>query len=358
MGGLHRVRGLIAAAAVASAGALLPGCIYDSSLSDYQALVLESPDPAQPPPDGALRLRFMGTSTILVDDGETSILTDGFFTRPSFPRVATQKLEPDIKRIRWALQEAKIDKVAAIFVAHSHYDHALDSADVARLTGATVYGSQSTLNIAAGRDFKVPVRLIEGGEPAIPVDSFHVRVFSAEHSLPQRYPGRIADPLKLPAWSSEFREGESFSFLLRHGEHRILIHPSANYIPGMYLGVEADVVFLATAYLAKQDEDQARFAENYWREVVGRTGARLVILIHWDDIFLPLDRPMRPLPLATGSFDDAMALVCQQAAASGVAVRLMPLFEPVDFPLQDRAMTPDPPVTSRKADDACPSEKG
>ncbi|MDQ7246877.1 MBL fold metallo-hydrolase [Dongia sedimenti] len=347
------LRGLIAAAA-ASAATLLPGCASDSSMSAYRSLVLKS---LSPPPEGVVRVRFMGTSTILLEDQQTRILTDGFFTRPSLPKVATEMLEPDIGRIRDALQRAEADRIAAIFVAHSHYDHALDSADVAKETGATVYGSQSTLNIAAGRPFKVPLELIEGGGE-VPVNGFHVKVFRAEHSSPQRYSGSITAPLKLPAWASDFQEGASFSFLVTYGNLRILIHPSANFIAGMFRGVEADVVFLGTAYLATQEDDRPGFAKAYWCELVERTGAKLVIPIHWDDFFVPLDQPLRPLPRNTGSFDETMALIHKEAAASGVAIRLMPLFDPVDFPLQDPSLTPDTPVRPRKAGDACPWAKG
>ena len=33
--------------------------------------------------DPGLRVMFLGVSTLLLDDGETAILTDGFFTRPN-----------------------------------------------------------------------------------------------------------------------------------------------------------------------------------------------------------------------------------------------------------------------------------
>ena len=35
-----------------------------------------------------LAVTFLGVSTLLVDDGTSALLTDGFFTRPSVVRVA------------------------------------------------------------------------------------------------------------------------------------------------------------------------------------------------------------------------------------------------------------------------------
>jgi len=74
---------------------------------------------------------FLGVSTLLFDDGTTKLMTDGFLSRPPQLRALFGRLKPDAKRIDAALERAKIAALDAIFVAHSHYDHALDSAVVA-----------------------------------------------------------------------------------------------------------------------------------------------------------------------------------------------------------------------------------
>jgi L-ascorbate metabolism protein UlaG (beta-lactamase superfamily) len=81
-------------------------------------------------------VRFLGTATISFDDGHTVIMTDGFFSRPSLARVLFGTVKPNEQRIREALQRAHLTRVAAIFVGHSHYDHAMDTAIVAERTGA------------------------------------------------------------------------------------------------------------------------------------------------------------------------------------------------------------------------------
>ena len=43
-----------------------------------------------------------------------------------------------------------------MFIAHSHHDHALDVAYIAKRTGARVYGSDSTLNLARGEGYLKP----------------------------------------------------------------------------------------------------------------------------------------------------------------------------------------------------------
>jgi glyoxylase-like metal-dependent hydrolase (beta-lactamase superfamily II) len=80
--------------------------------------------------NSSLSVRFFGTSTILITDGSASIMTDGFFSRPSFFKLATS-IFPDAEEIDFALQNGP-SKIDAIFVAHSHHDHAMDSGVVAQ----------------------------------------------------------------------------------------------------------------------------------------------------------------------------------------------------------------------------------
>ena len=48
-------------------------------------------------------------------------MIDGFFTRPGPFKVFFGKVEPNEQIIKDGLKRAKIDKLAAVFVAHSHY---------------------------------------------------------------------------------------------------------------------------------------------------------------------------------------------------------------------------------------------
>ncbi|MFF8478716.1 hypothetical protein [Streptomyces sp. NPDC015414] len=67
----------------------------------------------------------------------------------------------------------------------------------------------------------------------------------------------------------------------------MLLHASANFPPGALRGVDADVVYLGVGNL---DRRPAGFVRAYWDEGVVTTGARRVVLVHWDDFFLGLHR--------------------------------------------------------------------
>nr|WP_281720153.1 MBL fold metallo-hydrolase [Nitrosomonas nitrosa] len=272
-----------------------------------------------------LHARFFGATTIQVDDGETSIMMDGFFSRPGLAQLIFMKIEPNEARIIPVLN--KVPKPAAVLVAHSHYDHAMDAAVVAQRTGAVLYGTNSTANIGNGYT-KLPseqIQIPKHGEVRY-FRRFSVQFLESPHSPDFWFPGEITDHLKSPVPVSAYREGRNFSFVLRHQLGTILIHPSANYSPCLFKDVKADVVFLSIGMLGKQSE---AFRREYWQQVVRATGAKLVIPIHWDDLTRPLDKPLLPMPYLVDDFNTAMEFVLGMAKADGIHVRFMPLFEPI-----------------------------
>jgi L-ascorbate metabolism protein UlaG (beta-lactamase superfamily) len=118
-----------------------------------------------------LTVRFLGVTTLLISDGITSLMTDGFFTRPGgFFKIAVgRKIVPDRQVIARCLQKARVDRLAAVMPLHSHYDHAMDAPEVARLSGARLLGSASTANI--GRGWGLPEAQIEVVTPGRPIAS-------------------------------------------------------------------------------------------------------------------------------------------------------------------------------------------
>lgn len=299
------------------------------STAQAQQSTIETAKAAAPSnQSGRLIVRFMGTGTISFDDGNTIIMEDGFFTRPGLVTVIAGKVSPDQKRIDDAIFKAGLFKVAAIFVAHSHYDHALDAGTVALKTGATVIGTSSTANAAAGAGLPFNrTRIIHDGD-TFSYGRFTVTAFETPHSPDPSSPGTISQPLKTPARQTEFKEGGNFSYLVRHGSRRILVIASANYRPEAFKNVAADVVFLGAGTLGKQSKE---FIAKYWEESVRQTGAKLVIPIHWDNFFESLDQPLRPLPLNVDNFDNAMKSLKALAARDGVILRLPEAFTPIDL---------------------------
>jgi L-ascorbate metabolism protein UlaG (beta-lactamase superfamily) len=247
--------------------------------------------------NGSVKVTFLGVSTLLVDDGETQLLIDGFFTRPSLWRTLLAKVSTDTIAADRAISRYRMESVQGIFVAHSHYDHALDIAYVTRRTRAQLYGSASTLNIARGGGLGEDRMTLYQPGKEIQLGKFTVTVLRSRHSpsaLVNRENGKTIDnPLHQPATVLRYIEGGSFDFVIRHESHTLYIKPSANYVEGMLDTVRADVLFLGLAPLGTQD---LAFMDRFYDQTIGQLKPKLVIPLHWDNFSLPLSGHLTMLP--------------------------------------------------------------
>lgn len=268
---------------------------------------------------------FLGVATLLIDDGESAVMTDGFFTRPGLRRVLLGKIAPDLTPIDECLSRAGTTKLDAVLPVHTHFDHALDSAVVAEVTGATLVGGESAANIGRGQGLDGDqVVVAVPGEPAV-YGAWTITLFESEHCPPDRFPGTIDEPVVPPAKVKDYKCGEAWSILLRHRDGAsLLVQGSAGYLPGALAEQHADVVYLGVGQLGIQSEDYLR---DYWEHTVRAVGARRVVLIHWDDFFRPLDQPLRALPYAGDDLDFTMEILGQLAAADGVPLHLPTVWE-------------------------------
>jgi L-ascorbate metabolism protein UlaG (beta-lactamase superfamily) len=285
------------------------------SLSGHRAPLQPA---AGPPGDGALRVTWLGVSTLLLDDGETALLTDGFFTRPGPLRCLT-RIAPDEEVVRDCLERAGVTRLATVICAHSHYDHALDAPLVCRLTGARLVGSESTANLGRGGGLPEDRLITPAAGERLTFGAFTVTLLESVHSPGDRFPGTIDRPFTPPARLRAWATGTSYSIHVRHHDRTLLVHASANHITGALAGVEAETVYLGIGALGKQSPE---FRDAYWSEVVTATGARRVIPIHWDNFLRPLSRPLVPLPYIADDFASGMDFLLERGEREGVEIAL------------------------------------
>jgi L-ascorbate metabolism protein UlaG (beta-lactamase superfamily) len=315
---------------------LLTGCgarapLAQPSLSSYEPL-MQAPAETH----GRLKIWFLGTSTIVLRDEHTTILTDGFFTRPSSLPMVASALSSDPGRVIEGLRLGGFDEhrpgAQALFVAHAHHDHVLDSAAVAQRTGATLIVDDSSANVAAGHRPKLDRICVAAHGDRFKIGNFTVTVFQTPHSAGDIAPirGRVRSSRERERWLADFRTRTSHAFHVEHKDgdgrvRRILIVPSANYDWSSFGDVKAEVVFLAVAKLHKLSVDEA---QEYWRRAVMATEARLVVPIHWDDIRDGLaddrgiPRDFETIPYLQDDFRHAMAIVLPLALSQKVEVRI------------------------------------
>ncbi|WP_369265266.1 MBL fold metallo-hydrolase [Streptomyces sp. R35] len=272
-----------------------------------------------------LTAHFLGTSSVLLSDGQTRVLSDGFVTRPEMLRVGVGKIAPDRALVRSAIDRLHVDDLAAVVCAHSHYDHALDAPVWALETGAELVGSPSTANIGRGLGVPEPQLRVVGDGDTLTYGSFELTFLDSVHSPGDRYPGTVDEPLVPPARARAWKTGTAYSVLINHPRGRLLLQASANCRPGALRGRHADVIYLGIGSLGNQTP---RFLHTYWDEVVLATGAQRVILVHWDDFFTGLDQPLRPMPYLLDRLDITMSRLLPLARRDGIDVVLPVTWQP------------------------------
>lgn len=290
-----------------------------ADLFDQPAATVRSP----------LTVTWAGVTTLLIDDGESALLTDGFFSRPTLLTVGLRKLRPSLPRIDGCLARLGVERLDAILPVHTHFDHAMDSAVVAGRTGAKIVGGTSAGHL--GRGAGLPENQLVIAAPGEPVSlgAFVVTFVIGDHCPPDRFPGVITSPVVPPVKASAYRCGESWSILIHHGptDRRLLVVGSAGFVPGALSGRRADLVYLGIGQLGLQPE---RYIVDYWNETVRAVGARRVVLVHWDDFFRPLHVPLRALPYAGDDLDASMRVLTRLATEDGVPLHLPTLWERAD----------------------------
>ncbi len=249
-------------------------------------------------PPGAVTVRFTGTSTLLFSDGDTQWMVDGWFSRPGPLRLLLGEIAPDLEAIDRGLANNNVEQLAAVIPVHSHYDHAMDSPEVARRTGAVLLGSEATANI--GRGWGLPEAQIRVFRDRVPetVGDFVITAIESQHfqfadpAMRERALGNpdIDAPLVPPVPAFDYRLGEAYVLHVEHPKGSFAVVGSAGYIEGGLEGYRADVVFLGVGGLGSQTES---YRDGYWRETVGRLQPGTVIPIHYDSLTGPIEGEFR-----------------------------------------------------------------
>ncbi|KUI41251.1 MBL fold metallo-hydrolase [Mycobacterium sp. IS-1590] len=295
------------------------------NLTDYENYF----DTPTATPSTPVTVTWAGVTTLLIDDGESALLTDGFFSRPSLRDVGFRRLSPSEPRIDGCLTRLQIDRLEAVVPVHTHYDHAMDSAVVAERTGARLVGGQSAAHVGRGHGLPEDRLVVARPGGTVELGPYDVTLVEGNHCPPDRFPGVITRPVIPPVKVSAYRCGEAWSTLVHHrpSDRRLLIVGSAGFVPGALTGRRADIVYLGVGQLGLQSE---RYLVDYWRETVRTVGARRVVLIHWDDFFRPLHEPLRALPYAADDLDVSMQVLSRLAHDDGVALHLPTLWQRAD----------------------------
>ncbi|MFK7733980.1 MAG: MBL fold metallo-hydrolase, partial [Pseudomonadales bacterium] len=214
---------------------------------------------------------------------------------------------------------------------HSHYDHAIDSADVAKLTGAELLGSTTTANIAASSNLDpAQMKVIQPGV-AYDYGKFAITFYESRHAplaTNSGIEGSVDKPFSLPAPYTAWKEGKSYAIHIAHPEGSLLIQGSAGFVGEALKNVNADVLFLGTGGLKDLPYN---YVEEYIAETVGWVQPSTIVSIHHDDLFGDFGNvEQNKLQL---SFDETFAFSLQQMLQP---VKLLQLPFGVDMTIEEK----------------------
>ncbi|MDD4356201.1 MAG: MBL fold metallo-hydrolase [Smithellaceae bacterium] len=241
-----------------------------------------------------VRLTWLGTAGIFITDGKTGILIDPYVSRFSLSTIAFRlPLKPDRALIRNWAEKLGREKITAVIVSHSHFDHAADAPFFAIEAGAPLVGTESTVNVGRGAGLEESKLIAVKPGQTITFGDFTIEFIESVHGAAVLgrvpFPGTIDQPLVPPAAAGKYRLGGVFALLIEHPAGTILHHGSAGFKPGMYDGISVDVVLLGISGRGNTD----RYLEN----VALKTRAKLVVPIHVDNFLKPLKDGMSFLPM-------------------------------------------------------------
>lgn len=298
-------------------------------LSDHEGLFRHG-DPETEP--GVVYASYLGTTSLLLSDGHSHVMIDGFFTRPSNKlQLFFGKLKSDRALIRQSLDRLGIQKLDAVLVFHSHYDHVMDSPEVARQTGALLVGSPSTAMVGRGDGLpESQIHVVKPGE-VMKFGDFTIHFILSKHiRLPwilekRGLTGTIEHPVTQPASLFDYKEGGTYAILVEHPRGSCMLHSGAVNDHELD-GYQADTVFICTPGL---DQMKPKARQHLFKEVLEKPKAQRIVPVHWDDFTQPLNRPLQPLASLASDFDTCVNLLQEQATQMDADFEFFPAWEAV-----------------------------
>ncbi len=286
--------------------------------------------PAPSPPKATVSVQYLGVGGVLLRRGDDVVLTAPLYSNPSLLEVGLDHaIRPDVELIDKLLPKEARD-ARAILVGHSHYDHLLDVPYIAlqKAPLANIYGSTTTERLLAGIQHDLaaktpPTRVIPletlAGDDTTPGQwvtlgsGLRFMALRSEHSyqatfripfLKQPFPihlwrgGETRALTQPPRSASDWPEGPVFSFVID-----FLGEDSRPVFRTYYQdsGTNEPIGYPPEALLADKRVDLAILCvggdferlKHHPEGILGRTQPRFVMLIHWEDFFVPQDAYLR-----------------------------------------------------------------
>jgi L-ascorbate metabolism protein UlaG (beta-lactamase superfamily) len=273
-----------------------------------------APGPRPATDDDSVLVRYLGVSGLYVEWRGVALLFGPYFSRVGLIGAGFGRIVQDGPAIARGLDGLALDRVYAVLVGHSHYDHLADVPVVLleHAHAASVLVNRSGANMLSAFPALGPsvvalepldghwLRLSDRGGAPLPVRVLPLRSGHADHFGGYHFaPGEVAAPWT--SWNdkrnADMKEGLPFAFLVdlldTDGRPAFRLHyqDAASDAPRGF--PPEDISAERPVDLAVTCLPSSWRARDYPRGLLERTRARHVLVTHYDDFFQPLDRPLR-----------------------------------------------------------------
>ena len=171
-----------------------------------------------------LEVKWLGVACAYISDGKTSLVFDPVPTKPGLQHwFLNQTLKSDPEQVSKMLKESDMKNVKAVFVSHTHFDHATDASVIAEQLHAPIFGGPSLQKIANAH---VPHPEFI---PLIPDNPVHIGKFKItgirrQHapilSLFQFLDGPVPEDFVFRFY--QYHAGETWNYFIEHPDGNIL----------------------------------------------------------------------------------------------------------------------------------------
>lgn len=230
-------------------------------------------------------ITWTGCAGLLFDVDGSRICFDPFVSNPGVLGTFARPAKSDEPRVR-----ATFGDVAAAFVGHTHWDHAMDVATVAS-SGAAVYGSTTTTEICRRQGVSESQLHTVQDAQRITVGPYTVEAVASRHGVvPLASKIDVIELRKTGMPRTPFRwpRGDVFAYRLEVGGLRVHIQTSAG-IEDAPLARQQPADVLVACLAARQG------TPDYFDRLASVLQPKVLIPCHHDNFLVSQDKPSRPV---------------------------------------------------------------
>ena len=234
-----------------------------------------------------LELQWLGVSGYRLTYERQTLFIDPYVSRVSLRDALTRRMAlPDPALVKRYLDRPVGERVLAVLVGHTHFDHALDAPALALRHGCPAYGSESLAALL--RLHRLPESQVVTVTPhrRYEIGPFTVTFIPSVHSklvLGWRVPmdGELSCDHLDGMSAGAYRCGRVYAILIEVAGVRLYHQGSSNLLDDEVPGGGVDLFLAGVAGRG--------FTERYWQRILTRLQPRVVVPTHYDDFFRPLD---------------------------------------------------------------------